>query len=42
MSNELSEINRYALEGRIEGSDSARGQLKDATIEQLKTLGYLQ
>jgi len=42
LTNELSEINRYALEGRIEGSDSARGQLKDATIEQLKTLGYLQ
>ncbi len=42
LSNELSEANRYALEGRLEGSETARAQMKDSTIEQLKTLGYLQ
>ena len=42
LSNELTETNRYALEGRIQGSETARAQMKDSTIEQLKTLGYLQ
>ncbi len=42
LSNELTETNRYALEGRIQVSETARAQMKDSTIEQLKTLGYLQ
>jgi arylsulfatase A-like enzyme len=39
---ELQTTRQYALEGRVLQSDTARGQLKDSTIEQLKTLGYLQ
>lgn len=42
LSNELAEANRYALEGRIAGTDTGRAQMKESTVEQLKTLGYLQ
>lgn len=42
LSNELAEAHRYALEGRVQGSETARAQMKDSTVEQLKTLGYLQ
>lgn len=38
---ELGETLRFALDGRVEG-EVVRGQIKDSTIEQLKTLGYLQ
>jgi hypothetical protein len=38
---ELGEAVRFALDGRVEG-EVVRGQIKDSTIEQLKTLGYLQ
>ena len=42
LSGELSEAHRYALEGRVQSSDTAKAQMKESTIEQLKTLGYLQ
>jgi arylsulfatase A-like enzyme len=38
---ELGETLRFALDGRVQG-EVVRGQIKDSTIEQLKTLGYLQ
>jgi arylsulfatase A-like enzyme len=38
---ELGETLRFALDGRVKG-EVAQGQIKDSTIEQLKTLGYLQ
>jgi len=38
---ELGETLRLALDGRVQG-EVVRGQIKDSTIEQLKTLGYLQ
>jgi arylsulfatase A-like enzyme len=38
---ELGDTLRFALDGRVQG-DVVRGQIKDSTIEQLKTLGYLQ
>ncbi len=38
---ELGETVRFALDGRVH-SEVVRGQIKDSTIEQLKTLGYLQ
>jgi len=43
LNGELTQLNQYALEGRIQGSsDTAKAQMKDSTVEQLKTLGYLQ
>lgn len=42
LNGELSQAYRYALSGRIEGSETAKAQMKDSTVEQLKTLGYLQ
>ena len=42
LSGELAEANRYALEGKIAGTDTGRAQMKESTVEQLKTLGYLQ
>jgi arylsulfatase A-like enzyme len=41
LESDLKEAHQFALGGRIQ-SDTARGQLKDSTVEQLKTLGYLQ
>jgi arylsulfatase A-like enzyme len=41
LSSELNEARTYALDGRIQ-PESARGQLKDSTVEHLKSLGYLQ
>lgn len=43
LNGEMTELNRFALEGRIQGSgDTTKAQMKESTIEQLKTLGYLQ
>jgi arylsulfatase A-like enzyme len=42
LTHELSTTHQFALQGRIEGSETAKAQMKDSTVEQLKTLGYLQ
>jgi hypothetical protein len=38
---ELKEQRTRAAQGRVQG-EVATGEIKDSTIEQLKTLGYLQ
>jgi len=41
LNGDLQSVYQYALEGRLQ-SETGRGQLKESTVEQLKTLGYLQ